>query len=268
MQVLAVVLPGDREQPAGRALHRIAHRVMAEDVAKAGLLLEDRAGQRDRQAHAPGLAHHGRFEAPAVAPDGARDGIAARRLLAVAVGDVGVLVGEVMAQALCVRGPVGLCPRELLGRALLGGPDDQPEGAYVARRLEAEHPAHAPEGARGVLAPFPVDLQALVRPDAGQMRVETGLQVCDVSTQPPHFIELPHVRIRASRRNWGAKLRDLWRFCPGGRPQPETFAGQSSRASPIVRASEALQKLPVSARRPRSANIRRAAHRDLGALAS
>jgi hypothetical protein len=47
VQVLAVVLLGDREQAPGRALDRIAHRVVAEDVAEAGLLLEDRAGQGD-----------------------------------------------------------------------------------------------------------------------------------------------------------------------------------------------------------------------------
>ena len=166
LQVLAVVLLGDRQQPAGRALDRVAHRVVAEDVAKAGLLLDDRAGERDRQPHAPGLTDHDRLEAPAVGADGARDRVAARGLLAVAVGSIGLLVGEVMAQPLRVRRPVGLCTRELLRRALLGGSDDQPEGAHVARRLQAEHPAHAPEGARGVLAPLAVDLQALVRPRA------------------------------------------------------------------------------------------------------
>ena len=37
------------------------------------------------------------------------------------------------------------------------------------------------------------------------MRVQTGLQVGDVGPQPPHFIELPHVRIRASRVNSGRR---------------------------------------------------------------
>ena len=43
------------------------------------------------------------------------------------------LVGEVVAQPLGVRGAVGLRAGELLGRALLRGSDDEPEGAHVAR---------------------------------------------------------------------------------------------------------------------------------------
>ena len=164
-QVLAVVLLGDREQAAGRALHRVAHRVVAEDVAKAGLLLEDRAGQRDGQARAPGLAHDDGLEAPAVARGwraraaSPPEGRSPPPPTAVPVA----LVGEVMAQALRVRRAVGLGARELRGRALLRGPDDEAEGAHVARGLDAEHAAHAPEGARGVLAPLAVHLDALVR---------------------------------------------------------------------------------------------------------
>ena len=78
-QVLAVVLLGDREQAPGRALDRVANGVVAEDVAKAGLLLEHRAGQRDGDARAPRLAHDHAFEAPAVGVDRAREGPAARR---------------------------------------------------------------------------------------------------------------------------------------------------------------------------------------------
>jgi hypothetical protein len=104
-----------------------------------------------------------------------------------------------MAQALGVGGPVGLGAGELVGGALLRGPDDEPEAAHVAARLEAEDPAHAPEGQRGVLAPLAVDLEARVRSEAGEVRVQTRLQVGDVGPQPPHFIELPHGRIRASR---------------------------------------------------------------------
>jgi hypothetical protein len=197
VQVLRVVLPGDGEQAAGRALDRVAHGVVAEDVAKAGLLLDDRAGQRDGQAHAPGLAHDDGLEAPAVSADGARDGVAPRGRIAVAVGGVVAFVGEVMAQPRGVGGAVGLGARELGRRALLRGADDKAKGAHVALRLQAEHAAHALEGARGVLAPLPVDLEALVPPEAGQVGVQAGLQVRDVGPQPPHLIELPHVRIRA-----------------------------------------------------------------------
>ena len=96
-----------------------------------------------------------------------------------------------MAQALRVRGAVGLGALELRGRARLRGPDDDAEGAHVALGLDAEHAAHAPEGERGVLAPHAVDLEALVRSQARQVGVQTRLQVDDVSPQPPHFIELP-----------------------------------------------------------------------------
>src|SRR6185295_1170325 len=85
------------------------------------------------------------------------------------------------------------------------GPDDEPEGAHVADGLYAEHPAHAAEGQRGVLAPLAVDLEARVRSEAGEVRVQTRLQVGDVSPQPPHFIELPHGRIRASPSKWARK---------------------------------------------------------------
>ena len=78
-QVLAIVVLGDRQQAAGRALDRVAHRVVAEDVAKAGLLLEHRAGQRDRKAGAPGLAHDDGLEAPAAGADRAREGVARRQ---------------------------------------------------------------------------------------------------------------------------------------------------------------------------------------------
>jgi hypothetical protein len=177
---------------------------VAEDVAKAGLLLEHRAGQRDGEARAPCLAYDHDLEAPAVGADRAREDIAARRDVAAAAVVV-ALVGEVMAQPPGVRRAVGLRARRLLGRALLRGPDDEPERAHVAHRLEAEDAAHALEGERGVLAPLAVDLQALVRAEAGQVGVQTRLQVCDVGPQPPHFIELPHVRIRASRAKSGRR---------------------------------------------------------------
>jgi hypothetical protein len=128
---------------------------VAEDVAKAGLLLDDRAGQRNGQADAPGLAHEDGLEAPAVRADGARDRIAAGGRIAVAVGRVVALVGEVVTQPLGVGGAVGLGAGELGRRALLRGPDDQAERAHVAPGLEAQHAAHAPERPRGVLAHSP-----------------------------------------------------------------------------------------------------------------
>jgi hypothetical protein len=181
---------------------------MAEDVAKARLLLDDRAGQRQRHPCAQRLADELLGVAPAVGDDRARQRIAA--------GGRGLHVGEVVAQALRVLGAFALGALELRRRALLRGPDDKPERADAALRLQAEHAADAPESEVGLRAPFAVDLDAIARPQAHQMRVQARLQVRHVRLKPPRFIKLPHGGIRALAQDRDGDLRDMWRFCAPG----------------------------------------------------
>ena len=274
-QVLAVVVLGDRQQAAGRALDRVAHRVVAEDVAKAGLLLEHRAGQRDGEAarawprarRRPRSArrrrgsrargrrrrrarHRRRHPSRCRRARGRSDGAGAGRRRRRRPG-----------RARAPRACAAAWPRRRAGRCARCATGSRPSTRHTRPKASAVCSPHSPSTSRRSCDPRP-----------GQMRVQTRLQVGDVGPQPPHFIELPHGRIRASRARFGARgLRDVWRFCtarttPGSVRERRLVDRPGHQRS--VDGPEAVQKLPKAAVRQQSAIIRRAAYADQGALAS
>ena len=183
LQVLPVARLGHEQQPARRALDRVADLVVAEHVLEAGLDLEHRAHERDGHAVAARLADDRVLVARARGAQRGLELLGPRRRVGRLRG-LGLLgdgrVREVVAQLLGVRLAVAVRSRSLGAGERRGGARDRPERPHRALVVEPEHPAHAPERDVGVAVPLAVDGEDGRRAERDEVAVEVALQGCDV----------------------------------------------------------------------------------------